>query len=107
MRGTKPALADRRMRIDGALKYHFLQIRRKHAQDDENVGVRGRRRHIQFDGGWSGDLRFTFKRRGQKGDTATHGFKAQYRFFVRGFIRAKSSRWIEIKLGPLRALERP
>src|SRR5260370_295425 len=42
VRSAQPALADRRVRIDGALKYYFLHVRRKHAQYDENIGIAGR-----------------------------------------------------------------
>ena len=67
MRGPKPALGNRRVRIKGALEHHLAQVRREQADDEEQIGIdrfRGdeqlrRKRSRDFD-----ILRFDRKQKG-------------------------------------------
>jgi hypothetical protein len=43
MRGTQPALADRRMRINRTLECNFLQVGRENSEHGKNIGVFGAR----------------------------------------------------------------
>src|ERR1700691_1518420 len=107
MRGAQPALADRRVRIDGALKHHLLEVRREHAQHDENIGIAGRRRDEKSYGGGPGDFRLMRQRRRKKRDAVAHRVEAEPEFLL-GYLGAERTvRRIEIELRPFGALERP
>jgi hypothetical protein len=51
VRGAKPALSDRRVRVERALEDDSLQVGREHADDQEQVGVAvSTRRELGRDG---------------------------------------------------------
>ena len=107
MRGTQPALPDRRVRIDGALEHDLLKVGRKHPQHHEDIGVGRRGRHVEFEGAWAGDLGLVRQRRRQEGDAVAHGVEPQHLLRL-GRLRAKRAVCrIEIELRPLGAFERP
>src|SRR5665647_3659912 len=73
VRGAQPALCDRRVRIDRALEYDFLQIAGEYPQHDEEIGVGGRGGGEQLERRRAGDLGLLRQRRGQEGEAVAHG----------------------------------
>ena len=107
MRGAQPALSHRRMRIDGALEHHLLEVAGEHAQHDEDVGVRRRGRDEQFQRRRSGDLGLLRERRAQEGDAVAHRVECHHGFLHAAFVAELAVDRIEIKPRPLGAIDRP
>ena len=66
MRATQPALRDRRVRIERALEGDFLEVGRKRAHHQKQIGVFGRRRHPQLGRDRAGDLGILIERLSQE-----------------------------------------
>src|ERR1700733_1251135 len=102
-RRAQPALAHRRMRIDGALEHHFLEVGRKNTEHGKYIGVAGRGRDKEFRRRRPGDLRLPRKRRRDKGDAVARRFEFQHRFFLRRRAGERAAGRVEIKPRPLSA----
>src|SRR5262249_41884823 len=107
VRGAQPALADRGMRVDGALEHHLLEVAGEYAQHDEEIGVAGRGRHEQLERRRPRDLGLLRERLAEEGDAVAHGLEASHRLARRALAGKRAGRGVEMELRPARALERP
>src|SRR5258706_15251976 len=58
MGGAQPTLAHGCMRIERTLERHFLSVRVKHSQHEEQICICGRRRNEKFRARWACDFGF-------------------------------------------------
>src|SRR6266516_5188365 len=107
MRGAQPALPDGRMRIEGALEHHLVQIGREHPQHEKEIGIAGRGGDQQLCGRRAGDLGLLRQRRGQKREAVAQRIEAHAGPSRAGRLLERMLDGIEIELRPNRARERP
>ena len=106
VRGAQPAEADRHARIVRADEGHLLAVRIEHAQHQEQVGVGGVRRDEQLGRDRAGDLHVLGHRLGRERDAFARRGIGQRRC-VLGRRGVELPIRVQIKLGPLRARQRP
>lgn len=71
MRRAKPALTDRRVRIKRALEYNLLPVWFEDAEDQEQIGIAGRRSDKQLCHQRTSDLCLLLERQRVKRDAIT------------------------------------
>src|SRR3954462_3335993 len=110
VRGAQPALSDRRLGIERSLEQQLLPGGLEDAQDDEEIGVAGRRRSKQLEHGWAGNLHFLLDEHGEGEPVALRRRErivAERLRRSRRLARQARAVRVEIKARPLRAGERP
>ncbi len=107
VRDPQPALRDRGVRVDGTLEHDLAPVRCEHPDDQEQVGVGGRRGHAQPGRDRAGQLEVGVGRRRHERQPGAQGVEGLAARLGARLLDQRGLRQVEVQARPPGARERP